>query len=169
MRNVAILFVAVVFAGNAIADNHYSSTVPAVDATGQPVQMGNTHAVTKMAKPITTPVTQAAPQKAPSVASHGLNSVYFDNNTADLNKEAKATLNEVADYLKSNPNAKLTVEGHADKPGTAAHNLALSKRRAASVSGYLKGLGVKTARLQIKGVGAAAPANERKAALIVKD
>ena len=47
MRNVAILFLAVVFVGNAIADSHYSSTVPAVDATGQPVQLKSDHAATK--------------------------------------------------------------------------------------------------------------------------
>jgi len=170
MRNVAILFLAVVFVGNAIADTHYTSTVPAVDATGQPVQLKSDASATKTVKPATAPapVTEVAP-KAPSVASKGLNSVFFDNNAADLTKEAKATLNEVAQYLKSNPNAKLTVEGHADKPGTAAHNMALSKRRAASVKGYLKAQGVQTARLQTKAVGAADPGTERKAALIVND
>ncbi len=167
MRNVAILFLAVVFVGNAIAGHHTSAI--GVDATGQPVQMKHDGTATKTVKPTTAPapVTETTPASK-SVAGQALNSVYFDSNTADLTTEAKATLNEVAEWMKANPNSKVTVEGYADKPGTEAHNLALSKRRAASVQGYLKGQGVPTARLNTKGLGAN-PGTERKAAVIVQD
>jgi len=52
---------------------------------------------------------------------------------------------------------KLTIEGHTDSSGAAAHNQALSEQRAASVKAYLVSQGVDAARLSTAGFGSSHP------------
>ncbi len=51
--------------------------------------------------------------------------------------ESAPVLRQVAAWLQANPAAKLTITGHTDNVGSAADNLDLSKRRAASVARVL--------------------------------
>lgn len=52
---------------------------------------------------------------------------------------------------------KLTIEGHTDASGSAAHNQTLSEQRAAAVKAYLVGKGIDAARLNTAGFGASRP------------
>ena len=38
-----------------------------------------------------------------------------------------------ADYMKEHPNAKISIEGHADERGSRAYNLALGEKRSNAV------------------------------------
>ncbi len=92
------------------------------------------------------------------------NSIYFPYN---LPKKAKPEgglvasqeqiLNQFANnfkqLLQSSPDAKLTLEGHADKRGSVDYNMALSERRAERVRSYLVEQGVNAANLETKGYG----------------
>jgi outer membrane protein OmpA-like peptidoglycan-associated protein len=51
--------------------------------------------------------------------------------------ESAPVLRQVAAYMEANPAVRLQVTGHTDNVGTAASNLDLSKRRAASVAKVL--------------------------------
>ena len=51
--------------------------------------------------------------------------------------EAKATLDELAQALKANPQFVVTIEGHADERGTVEYNLALGEQRAQAAKAYL--------------------------------
>jgi outer membrane protein OmpA-like peptidoglycan-associated protein len=55
--------------------------------------------------------------------------------------------------LSAAPALRLSIEGHTDDTGDAAHNQELSSARARSVLGALVGLGVDPSRLQSKGYG----------------
>jgi peptidoglycan-associated lipoprotein len=68
--------------------------------------------------------------------------VHFDFDKSDLKEEGKKTCQAVADYMKKNPKAKVTIEGHCDERGSAEYNLALGERRAVAVKNYLVSLGV---------------------------
>jgi len=89
------------------------------------------------------------------VALHG---IYFDTDSAVLKPESKAALNEIGKLLGQEPGLKLFVVGHTDNTGAFAHNMDLSKRRAAAVAVALaKAYGVAQDRLSAHGVGQLAP------------
>ncbi len=79
--------------------------------------------------------------------------INFDTDKATLRADAQPTIAEIGKLLSGDPALKLSIEGHTDNTGTAAHNQELSTARARSVLGALVGLGVDPARLQSKGFG----------------
>lgn len=77
----------------------------------------------------------------------GLNVVNFPYDSSTLSSEAKQLLAGNAEWMKSNPNTSIQVEGHCDSKGSNEYNLSLGERRANSVKAYLQGLGVEGSRL----------------------
>ena len=74
--------------------------------------------------------------------------VLFAVDQATLSPEARATLDQQANWFNNNPDYTAVVEGHADEQGTREYNLALGARRASSVQEYLVSRGVSPARLR---------------------
>jgi len=68
--------------------------------------------------------------------------VHFAFNSADLDAQARTSLETVAGCLKQVKGVRLTVEGHCDERGTTEYNLHLGERRAESVRKYLVNLGI---------------------------
>jgi hypothetical protein len=56
-------------------------------------------------------------------------------------------------YLQFSPDAKLTLEGHADRRGSVRYNMALSERRVERVRSFLVEQGINAANLQTKAFG----------------
>jgi outer membrane protein OmpA-like peptidoglycan-associated protein len=84
--------------------------------------------------------------------------IYFDFDSDVLRPESEGVLREIAQALGAHPEWKLRVEGHTDNIGTDAHNLDLSKRRAAAVKTALATrYNVASARLSTGGYGASRP------------
>lgn len=77
----------------------------------------------------------------------------FDFDQAGLRPEHQAVLNAHAEYLLSNPDVKITLEGHADERGTREYNLALGERRAMSVEDALLLQGVSREQLRTTSLG----------------
>ena len=63
--------------------------------------------------------------------------VAFPLNQSDVQTSQMPSLEHVANYLKDNPNAKITVNGYASPEGTEEYNLQLSQRRADAVKNIL--------------------------------
>ncbi len=93
-----------------------------------------------------------------------LHSVYFatakprlENPDAGLLGSQEKTLTALASdfliYLQVKPDARLTLEGHADPRGSVEYNQALSQRRVDRVKGFLSALGVPPANIQTQGFG----------------
>ena len=83
----------------------------------------------------------------------------FAYDSAVLDKAALAGLVFVADYLKSDKNNTILVEGHCDERGTRDYNLALGEKRAAAVRDALVRLGVAKGRIRIISYGKERPAD----------
>lgn len=66
---------------------------------------------------------------------------------------ARADLDALADFLKRHPQAKLSVEGHADASGEDKHNLFLSYRRAKAVLPTLASMGIGENRVILGALG----------------
>lgn len=86
-----------------------------------------------------------------------IENIVFATNSAELNADAKSILNSFVDYMKSNPNVKVSIEGHTDNKGDSYRNLVLSTERSFSVMDYLQFKGIHKDRLKFKGWGDTKP------------
>ncbi|WP_312927036.1 peptidoglycan-associated lipoprotein Pal [Pseudescherichia sp.] len=86
------------------------------------------------------------------------NIVYFDLDKYDIRSDFAAMLDAHANFLRSNPSYKVTVEGHADERGTPEYNISLGERRASAVKMYLQGKGVSADQISIVSYGKEKPA-----------
>ncbi|MEC4114717.1 OmpA family protein [Myroides pelagicus] len=87
----------------------------------------------------------------------GENSVNFALNQATLTDKAKANLDKLIIVFKEEPDTYIDIYGYTDNTGREEYNLALSKRRAASVKQYLVQNGVAHSRIKTDGLGIADP------------
>ncbi len=83
--------------------------------------------------------------------------VYFATNKYDISANAKLALDKLIKIFNEYPDTELLIEGHTDDVGKDEYNLGLSQRRAESVSGYLKNMGIDSVRLITKWYGEAQP------------
>jgi peptidoglycan-associated lipoprotein len=90
-------------------------------------------------------------------ASSPLKDVFFDFDRYDLSSDARGTLRANADWLKSNPSARVEIEGHCDERGTNEYNLALGAKRAQASRDYLATLGIAADRLSTTSYGEEIP------------
>jgi outer membrane protein OmpA-like peptidoglycan-associated protein len=83
--------------------------------------------------------------------------VLFKTAKWDLKPGAMAKLDQIADALKSNKEAPITVYGYTDNVGTRDNNQELSQRRADSVRTYLVSKGIPQDLITAQGKGPDAP------------
>ncbi|MBX3178412.1 MAG: OmpA family protein [Candidatus Hydrogenedentes bacterium] len=87
-----------------------------------------------------------------------LDGILFDYDKATLQAESKAALEQIAIYLKANPDKPFYVVGHTDARGSLEYNQKLSSDRArAVVAALVKEYGIDAGRLEGHGVGPLAP------------
>ena len=90
-------------------------------------------------------------------AESQLKDVFFDFDKAVLRDDAKKTLDENIQWLKTEAAVKIMVEGHCDERGTNEYNLALGERRAKAVREYLAAGGIDDKRLKTISYGEERP------------
>ncbi len=83
--------------------------------------------------------------------------INFEFDSIRLSAEAQEILRKKAQWLKANPAATVTIEGHCDNRGTNEYNLALGDRRAHSAKVFLIDLGIAEQRLQTISFGEERP------------
>ena len=87
-----------------------------------------------------------------------LSDLTFETGSAQLGAGPYASLRALAAYLADNPDRRVALVGHTDAEGSLDANIALSRRRAASVVERLVSeLGVRRAQLDAQGMGYLAP------------
>ena len=98
----------------------------------------------------------AAPPPAPDFNAE-VHDAFFDTDKADIRADARQALQQTAEFLKSEPSIKVTIEGHCDERGSTEYNLGLGDRRAAAVKAYLVSLGVPADRMTTVSFGKEKP------------
>ena len=96
------------------------------------------------ARPTPEPVREAAAPVAPLLK---LEKIFFEFDDYTLTPAAREILAHNAEWLRQNPVAKVTIEGHCDERGSDEYNLALGQRRAEAAKNYLVSLGIAAERL----------------------
>ena len=71
-----------------------------------------------------------------------LKTVYFDYDSAVLTSEARAMLENNAQWLLQHPGIQIQIEGHCDERGTIEYNYNLGQRRSNGVKEYLLSKGI---------------------------
>lgn len=86
-----------------------------------------------------------------------LQTVYFAFNSSNLNSSTRASLQANAEYLKTNSDVEVQIEGHCDERGGVQYNLALGEKRAMAVKQYLVSMGVNSSRVSTISFGKERP------------
>jgi len=128
------------------------STTYTVTATGPGGSANATTRVTVSAPPPTPPPTKNEPTFDQEVRD-----AYFDFNKADIRADAREALNRTANFLRSYPQIKVTIEGHCDERGSTEYNLGLGDRRASATKNYLVSLGISADRISTVSFGKEKP------------
>jgi uncharacterized caspase-like protein/outer membrane protein OmpA-like peptidoglycan-associated protein len=105
------------------------------------------------------PAAPTQPPIAETLRAQGRVQVYinFDTDRASLQPSAEPVLRELLAALSNRPELRVSLVGHTDAIGSAAHNQELSARRAATVLAWLVQHGVVPLRLQSSGLGSKEP------------
>jgi peptidoglycan-associated lipoprotein len=84
--------------------------------------------------------------------------VFFALNSNNLTSEAKKILDIQAEWLISESDINIVIEGHCDERGTREYNIALGAKRANSVKDYLISSGIDSYRIKTVSYGKERPA-----------
>ena len=105
--------------------------------------------VPRAPEPPPTSPTPAAPMPPPAnefAEVVALQDIYFDFDRYNIRPDAVSTLAANVDWMKSNPDALILIEGHCDERGTNEYNIALGDRRAHAAVAYLVSRGIDAKR-----------------------
>jgi peptidoglycan-associated lipoprotein len=133
------------------------STTYTITATGPGGTADATTRVTVTVPP--PPPPPPAPQPSlDELFTRAVRDALFDLDKADIRPDARDALSQTAQFLRSNPQVRVTIEGHCDERGSTEYNLALGDRRAQAAKDYLVSLGVTADRMQTVSYGKERPA-----------
>ena len=79
--------------------------------------------------------------------------VFFGFDQYNINSTERDKITEIADFMKSNSQARLLIEGYCDWKGTPDYNKSLGDRRATTVKDYLIELGCDGSRIEVISIG----------------
>ncbi|MEO5370980.1 MAG: OmpA family protein [Magnetococcus sp. DMHC-1] len=83
--------------------------------------------------------------------------IRFPLGEARLDPEASQLLTPMRQYLQQDPDARVLLQGHADRQGTDAYNLQLSQHRTQSAADFFAAGGIHPERMILEGFGSSRP------------
>lgn len=88
------------------------------------------------------------------------NQIYlFSYDDSTLANKYVPSVNAQADYLKSNPGARVLIAGNTDERGSREYNVALGERRANTVADIMRMAGVSRQQMRVVSYGKERPVN----------
>jgi len=157
MRDIMVAAAILVLAGCASKATAPETTTTSQAATGSSVQRAASEQGVKSSDSNSSGSSLDALQKGKPADAGPLKEIYFDFDKYDLRADARATLKANATWLKSNPSARVEIEGHCDERGTNEYNLALGAKRAKAATDYLVSLGIAAERISTISYGEEIP------------
>lgn len=94
----------------------------------------------------------------PRIQGVDFSPVYYPFDRFDVAQSEYQKIQMVAEFLLSNPNAGVVIEGNCDDRGTAEYNRALGERRALAAKDLLLQYGIEDARIATVSYGKERPA-----------
>jgi len=133
--------------------------VSAAPASAGPASAGP---VASEAKSAVVPVdsTAASANLSSGPAGNVSKVIFFDYDSYVVKSEFQNTLEAHAQFLKTNPKAKVSLEGHTDERGGREYNLALGQKRADAVRQRLSLLGVQEGQVESVSFGKEKPSEQ---------
>jgi peptidoglycan-associated lipoprotein len=123
------------------------STTYTISATG-PGGSAEASARVDMTQPA--PVAEKPAATAPNISElfeQNVKDAFFDFNKSDVRGDAREALTKDAEFLRTYPEVKISLEGHCDERGSTEYNLGLGARRSEAAKNYLISLGIGADRL----------------------
>jgi peptidoglycan-associated lipoprotein len=125
--------------------NPTQSTTFTITATGPGGTATADARITVGAAPVETP--PSGNQNLSELFEQNVKDAYFDFNKSDIRADARDNLAKTAEFLRSYPQIRVTIEGHCDERGSTEYNIGLGERRAQAAKNYLISLGIPTDRM----------------------
>jgi peptidoglycan-associated lipoprotein len=125
--------------------NPTQSTTFTITATGPGGTATADARITVGAAPVETP--PSGNQSLSELFEQNVKDAYFDFNKSDIRADARDNLAKTAEFLRSYPQIRVTIEGHCDERGSTEYNIGLGERRAQAAKNYLISLGIPTDRM----------------------
>jgi peptidoglycan-associated lipoprotein len=85
--------------------------------------------------------------------------IYFKYDSSEVENQFIPIINQYSEYLRTNSDQVMILEGHADERGTREYNIALGEERAKSVARMMEAKGVFKGQLEIISYGEEKPAS----------
>jgi len=133
------------------------STTYVITATG-PGGTADASARVTVTPPPPPPPPPAPQPTLDELFTRGVRDALFDFDRADIRPDAREALSQTAQFLRSNTQVRVTIEGHCDERGSTEYNLALGDRRAQATKDFLVSLGVTADRMDTVSYGKERPA-----------
>jgi peptidoglycan-associated lipoprotein len=94
------------------------------------------------------PPEQPAPSASESeLFEQNVRDAFFDLDKSEIRSDARDALTKDAEFLRSYPDIRISLEGHCDERGSTEYNLGLGQRRAEAAKNYLVSLGITANRI----------------------
>jgi len=107
--------------------------------------------------PAPAPVSTPAQPNMSDLFSQNVQDAYFDLDKSDLRDDARGALTKDAEFLRSYPQVRVSIEGHCDERGSTEYNLGLGQRRAEAAKNFLISLGISGDRIETTSWGKERP------------
>jgi peptidoglycan-associated lipoprotein len=137
--------------------NPTQSTTYTITATGAGGSATATASVEVAAAQAPPPQAPAAQSSLSELFDQNVKDAYYDLDKSDLRDDARAALTKDAEFLRSYPAVKVSIEGHCDERGSTEYNLGLGQRRAEAAKNYLISLGIPADRMETTSWGKERP------------
>jgi len=131
------------------------STTYTITATGPGGSADATARVSVTAPPPPPPVAHVPSMQ--ELFDQGVKDAYFDYDKADIRADTRDNLQATGQFLRTNAQVKVILEGHCDERGSTEYNLALGDRRATAAKQFLVSLGITADRVETVSYGKEKP------------